>query len=102
MIHYTDQIHKDTLLFQLKRLDKIRPTGTIDREYLSALYIITSDDELRCKCLPFVDNEGIDFNEILEKQDFSGGYNPLIRLASNLFNENYGVTPMELITKTDD
>lgn len=69
---------------------------------MSALYIITSDDELRCKCLPFVDNEGIDFNEILEKQDFSGGYNPLIRLASNLFNENYGVTPMELITKTDD
>ena len=98
-IFYKNQIHRETVIQYLKRLDKINPSGEVDREYLSALYIICSDGEFRYKCLQYIDLEerGIDFNSCLSEQDFSSGYYPLVKLASNLFNENNSVTPMELI-----
>lgn len=98
-ITYKNEIHRTTVLQYLKRLEKIYPTGEADREYLSAFYIICSDDEFRRKCLQYVDWEirGIDFEEMLKEQDFSSGYNVLVRLAYNLFNEGCDVTPMELI-----
>ena len=99
-IYYWDKLHRETIIQYLKRLDKIYPTDEVDREYLAALYIIAADDEFRRKCLQYVSfgvDRGIDFDAMLKEQDFSSGYNALVRLASNLFNENNSVTPMDLI-----
>jgi hypothetical protein len=99
VVNYLNDLHKTTLIDCLKKLDKIYPSGEVDREYLAALYIISATDEMRRKCLPYIDLEimGIDFPTMLEEQDFSSGYSALVRLASNLFNEYSKVTPMDLI-----
>jgi hypothetical protein len=73
----------------------------VDREYLAALYIICIDNELRGKCLKYIewDMIGIDFASMLDEQDFSSGYEVLVKLASNLFNEYSKVTPMDIIRR---
>jgi hypothetical protein len=99
MPKYKSPVHQETMIKYLKLLGKIYPDGEVDREYLAALYIICSDDELRRKCLKYIDLEvmGINFPAMRRKEDFSSGYGVLVKLASNLFNEYSKVTPMDII-----
>lgn len=66
--------------------------------YLSALYIITSSEELFKKMYQYFDkNEGFSAEEMFAKEDFSSSNLTLAKLASHLFNNNYQVTPLDLI-----
>ncbi|NSW92396.1 MAG: hypothetical protein HPY74_17315, partial [Firmicutes bacterium] len=66
-----------------------------------ALYIMSSDKELRDKCLRFVDDEGIDFPLMKKTADFSSGYKVLVNLAFHLYNSGCDVTPMAMIRTLD-
>jgi hypothetical protein len=50
----------------------------------------------------YITADGIDFEAMMEKQDFSSGEAKLVRLAANLYNGFMEVTPQELINTLDD
>lgn len=102
-LFFTDSTHKANLMEYLRKLGRINPqTNRLDTYYLSALYILTSDEEMRRKCLQFVNEDGIDFEVMIARNDFSSGYLVLVELASHLFNERITVTPMEMIDHLDE
>lgn len=58
-----------------------------------------------CRCWrisAYIDTDGIDFEAMMEKQDFLSGEAKLVRLAANLYNGSMEVTPQELINTLDD
>lgn len=101
-LFFNDQIHKDELRELLVKYGRVNSkTHKVDRYYLSAFYILTSDSELRRKCLGFINEDGIDFEEMMKRNDFSSGYLVLIKLAFHLFNEEIAVTPIDIIDYLD-
>lgn len=90
-IFFLDQKHRESLVYYLENLNQIHPNGSCDPYYLSALYILTMDDEFRSKSRRYIvdgsdgKESGIYF-ERMSKQDFSSGYRDMLNLAWNLFN----------------
>ena len=73
------------------------------RYYLPALFILLSTkNNLYKKTRNYITADGIDFETMMEKQDFSSGEAKLVRLAANLYNGFMEVTPQELINTLDD
>jgi hypothetical protein len=95
-IFFTSAEHKQRLLSAMQCIGKI-DDGKLDPEYASALYILTSSAGTWQKASGYVDRGGIDFEAMLEELDFSGGYSILIKLASNLFNSNMHIDPIEFL-----
>jgi hypothetical protein len=84
-----------------KRL--VYPDGQVDCYYLPALFILLSTkNNLYKKTRNYITVDGIDFDAMMEKQDFSSGEAKLVRLAANLYNGFMEVTPQELINTLDD
>ena len=84
-----------------KRL--VYPDGQVDCYYLPALFILLSTkNNLYKKTRNYITADGIDFETMMEKQDFSSGEAKLVRLAANLYNGFMEVTPQELINTLDD
>ena len=80
----------------------IYPDGQVDCYYLPALFILLSTkNSLFRKTKNYITEDGIDFQTMMEKQDFSSGEAKLIRLAANLFNGSMEVTPYEIINTLD-
>lgn len=102
-IFYKTKEHKEILISTLKNIKRVYPQydNEVDLYYLPALYLLTSDEEIRKKSLPFVSDEGIDFEKI-KKNDFSSGYVTLVKLAYHLFNSaNESPEIIELIGRLD-
>jgi hypothetical protein len=94
--HFKSAEHKQRLLTTMQELGKIY-RGTLDEEYLSALYILTADRSTWQKASQYVSRDGIDITAMLKEVDFSGGYGVLIQLAGNLFNQRQHLDPIELL-----
>lgn len=69
-----------------------------DTYYLSALYIISSTEELYRKMFKYFDiDAGFSAEEMFAKEDFSSTNLILAKLTGHLFNNSYQVTPLDLI-----
>ena len=92
--------HRLRWLVALQTMGKVYD-GKIDQEYGAALYVLTADLDTWQQAQTYVRREGIDFEALLAEGEFSGGYSVLIKWASNLFNGNTHVDPVELMRLDD-
>ena len=92
--------HKERFQEAMQQNGKIYD-GLYDPEYSAALYILTSDASTWNKAQEYVEFTGIDFPTMREEIDFSGGYSVLILLASNLFNGQMHIDPLEFLRLDD-
>lgn len=103
-IFYTSPEHKQRWLTTMLATDKI-DRGKLDPEYGSALYILTASVGTWNKAQSYVSRHGIQFEELINKVDFSSGNLALVRLAANLFNEmneeGQKVRPIDLMILDD-
>lgn len=89
--------HKDRFLQAMTGIGKVYG-GKLDPEYAAALYLLTANGGLWHKVESYVDRDGIDFAEILENVDLSGGESVLVKFAGNLFNPDAThIDPIELM-----
>lgn len=72
-------------------------------EYQSALFILTSTDELYRKTISYFGSHGFSHLDMFEEQDFSSGYSLMAKAAGNLFGFNdYELSLANLIGATDE
>lgn len=103
MKYFQDETHKDGVLKVIQDKRLVYPDGQVDCYYLPALFILlSSKNNFYKKTRKYIDADGIDFEAMMEKQDFSSGEAKLVRLAANLYNGSMDVTPQELINTLDD
>lgn len=95
-IYYKSPSHKTRLLDAMQALGKV-DGGVLDPEYASALYILTADAGIWNRARGYISNRGIAIEEMLKREDFSGGYEVLVKLAGNLFNGNEHIDPLEFL-----
>jgi hypothetical protein len=88
--------HKDRFVEAIQGIGKVYD-GEFDPEYGAALFLLTSSQSTWNNASAYVHRSHIDFEAMLNEVDFSGGYSVLIQLASNLFNGNTHVDPLELL-----
>ncbi len=101
-IFFTSPAHKARFLGIMQHLGKVHG-GKLDPEYGAALYILTASAATWQKANGYIasDRDGIDFAGMLAEVDFSGGYSVLVKLASNLFNQETHTDPIELMRLDD-
>ncbi|MDK2919608.1 MAG: hypothetical protein PWQ37_2341 [Candidatus Petromonas sp.] len=102
-IFYKTKKHREILIKTLKNIKRVYPQykNEVDLYYLPAIYLLTSDEEIRKKSLHYISDEGIDFQKI-KSNDFSSGYVILVQLAHHLFDSaNESPEIMELISRLD-
>ncbi|MCX7747218.1 MAG: DUF6075 family protein [Clostridia bacterium] len=103
MKYFQDETHKNGVLKVIHDKRLVYPDGQVDCYYLPALFILlSSKNNFYKKTSRYIDADGIDFEAMMEKQDFSSGEAKLVRLAANLYNGSMDVTPQELINTLDD
>ncbi|PPA68673.1 DUF6075 family protein [Jeotgalibacillus proteolyticus] len=87
-----------------ERFQEIRETMPIhtrrDKEYLSLVFVMTGDDELFNKMIPYFNKQDctLSSTELFEEQDFSSGINVLAKLGVHLFNNNVSVEPLDFMS----
>ena len=103
MKYFVDETHKNNVMKVVRDKRLVYPDRQVDCYYLPALFILLSTkNNLYKKTRNYIDADGIDFEAMMEKQDFSSGEAKLVRLAANLYNASMEVTPQELINTLDD
>ena len=103
MKHFVDETHKNNVMKVIRDKRLVYPDGQVDCYYLPALFILLSTkNNLYQKIRNYITADGIGFEAMMEKQDFSSGEAKLVRLAANLYNGFMEVTPQELINTLDD
>lgn len=98
---FKSQEHMERFLNTLEDLNKTY-NGILDNEYSAAVYILTADKEIWSKSKQYISHDGLKFDQMLEKEDFSSSYNRLVRLACNLFNGYMHIDPLDLIGLDED
>jgi hypothetical protein len=93
--------HKQRFLAVIQQIGKIYD-GKLDQEYGAALYILTADADTWEQASNYVNRSGIDFETMLKRVHFSGGYSVLMRLAGNLFNNRMPCNAVELMRLDED
>ncbi len=93
--------HKERFLMAIQDIGKVYD-GKFDQEYAAALYILTADLDTWEQAEGHVSRDGIDFEAVLQKGHFSGGYTVLIQFAGNLFNGRVHLDPVELFRLDDN
>lgn len=71
-----------------------------DINYTSAGYLLSADEEVYNKALPFISDNGIFFSSIFDK-DFCTGHKALVRYAYDLFTGGAGYKPIKDLSLTD-
>lgn len=90
--------HRDRFIAAMEEIGRVfYEDRSYDAEYASAVYILTSDYSTWKNAQAYVSSTGIDFAEMLEEIDFSGGFSVLILLAGNLFNGQQHIDPLEFL-----
>ncbi|MBO0777260.1 MAG: hypothetical protein J2P37_00330 [Ktedonobacteraceae bacterium] len=89
--------HQQRFFDAMQQIEKI-DSGRLDPEYGAAIYVLTADLATWYKAQGYIKRDGILFEEMLQNQDWSGGYRVLIQWAANLFNEHAAsCNPVELM-----
>lgn len=92
---YKDDEHSSRFLEQLNQLYEHQQK---DVYYQSAIYIMTSEEKLFKKVSAYFDIDGgFQAEEMFAREDFSHAELVLAKLTGHLFNNNYQVTPLDLI-----
>jgi hypothetical protein len=85
-MYWKSAAHKQRFLTIMQQIGKIFD-GRIDSEYGAALYILTSDAAMWEQASKYVEHNALRIEDLLNNVHFSHGYQVLIQLAANLFNE---------------
>jgi hypothetical protein len=85
-MYWKSATHKQRFLAIMQQIGKVFD-GRVDPEYGAALYILTSDASMWEQASKYVERNAIRIEDLLSEVDFSHGYEVLIKLAANLFNE---------------
>lgn len=103
IIKFIDKHHSVRMYNLLNKAGKNNEaSGKVDIEYGTAFYLLSSIEDIYRKALPFI-GDGIQFKNMLAKQDFSSGEKVIVKLAANLFNGSYkNITPLDIIGYLDN
>lgn len=88
--------HRQRFLEVMQAIGTDKDTG-----YTSAVYILSSRASTLESAKTHIGKDGIDFEEILNHQDWSGGYKSLLVLASDIFNGNTPTSMIDVCTRLD-
>jgi hypothetical protein len=97
---FTSPDHRKRYVAAMQHIGKM-DDGTLDAEYASALYILTSSAGLWIKASGYVSHEEIDVAAMLTGVDLSGGERVLALLVGNLFNGEQHGDQLELLRLDD-
>src|SRR5579862_3144468 len=104
-MYWKSAAHKQRFLTIMQQIGKIFD-GKVDPEYGAALYILTSDAATWEQASRYTQRNAIDIETLLKEVDFSHGYEVLLKLAANLFNElneaGQQVRPVDLMILDED
>lgn len=108
--YFTSEEHRARFLATMQAIDKIydgyyeeQRVPLIQEEYGAAVYVLTSRSGTWERAKNYVSRRGIQFDELLANEHWSGGYTCLLELAGNLFNAGYTkCDPVDLVTRLDD
>ncbi|SRR5579875_57100 len=104
-LFFKSAAHKQRFLTIMQQIDKVFD-GRMDPEYGAALYILTSDAAMWEQASKYVERNAIQIEDLLNEIHFSHGYQVLIQLAANLFNElneaGRQVRPVDLMILDED
>lgn len=102
-VYFRDAGHQARLLSAIQSIGKVYNNGKLDREYACALYVLTNEEETWEQTRQYVSQDGIDFEGILNEQDFGGAYTSLIELAGNLFSGgSIKANPVDVVARLDE
>lgn len=101
-IYFKSVKHKQRFTDIIKELHHYESDGWLDKEYGTALYVLTADDEIWKKSQDYVSERGLDLEDMLEGVDLSSGYKLLVKLANNLYNGRTPVDPCSLAATLDN
>lgn len=98
---YLSREHKQDFLENRRNIPEYY---RFNKEFLSVLYLISGNEELKQKVEPYFNgNSGMfDTEKMFEEQDFSAGLSILAKLAVNLFNANEKINPLQLMILDDE
>ena len=86
-----------------QHLSQLSDYQQVSSEYQSALFILTSTDELYKKMTPYFSSDGFNHLDMFEEQDFSSGHVLMAKAAANLFGfYEYELSLAHLVGATDD
>ena len=85
-----------------EKIDALSPDQQTSPEYLSALYILSGNQDIYNKTSSYFTTDGFKIDKLLEEVDLSSGEYLMVALASNLFNGMKKVTPLDLVGMTGD
>ncbi|MCY7780157.1 DUF6075 family protein [Bacillus haynesii] len=97
---YLSREHKQDFLEMRRNMPEYY---RFNKEFLSVLYLISGNEELKQKVEPYFNgNSGMfDTEKMFEEQDFSAELSILAKLAVNLFNANEKINPLQLMILDD-
>lgn len=100
---YENSDHRKRVLELLKKYNKIyaKYDNEVDLEYYPAYYLL-SLDMLKDKTIKYIDEDGIDFDQMLHNEDFSTSQELIIKLAQHLFNRGTDVSIVDLLGSLDE
>jgi hypothetical protein len=96
---FTSASHQERFIAAVQRQGKTWPEegGKFDPAYGAAFYVLTADSGIWEAAKTHIDEEGIDFEAMLN-QPLSSGELVLLKWAANLFNELVAnINPIELM-----
>lgn len=99
---FLNQEHEERFLYF--RVENMSEYYRFNKEYLSVVYIMTSNEELYRKISPYFNGKigEFDSEKMFKEIDFSGGDLVLAKLAVHLFNSNETVDPLHIISRLDN
>lgn len=92
-IHFKSPDHKTRFIDAVHRFGDIDHYSQLSSYYASALFILSCEDWLLQSSTRYINDDGINFPDIIENIHLSSGYTALVKLAHHLFNE---VIPINL------
>lgn len=98
---YLSREHKQDFLENRRNIPEYY---RFNKEFLSVLYLISGNEELKQKIEPYFNGSSgmFDTEKMFEEQDFSAGLSILAKLAVNLFNANEKINPLQLMILDDE
>ncbi len=106
-IHWVYDGHREAFqqaLSQLSQTHAVKPNGKINAEYGTALYLLTGLEYAWPRLQPYVTDDGIDYQKMVNHVALSSGEELIVGLSSNLFNGGTYVdaTPLDLVGFLDN
>ncbi len=102
-IHWAYDGHREAFQEALSQICAVNQDGKLNREYGTALYLLTGLEDAWPQLSQYVTLGGIDHAKMLRRAALSTGEKLIVGLSGNLFNSHTYVkfTPVDLIDYLD-